>query len=102
MSRRKLGDGEKGVALTFGDDGSVSFVYEDAARVLEMDVRKLLEMGVLKTERVSHVEPMSVDGVQGGWLADMGPVNGPRLGPFNLRSEALAAEREWLRANKGV
>ena len=27
------------------------------------------------------------------------PVNGPVLGPFNRRSEALAAELAWLEAN---
>ena len=32
----------------------------------------------------------------GRWSADLAPVCGPSLGPFALRSEALAAEREWL------
>lgn len=31
------------------------------------------------------------------WWADMLPVNGPVLGPFDKHSEALAAEVEWLR-----
>ena len=34
-----------------------------------------------------------------GWLADLSPVNGPVLGPFDRRSEALAAELAWLEAN---
>jgi hypothetical protein len=41
------------------------------------------------------VEPDTV----GRWLADMAPVDGPVLGPFDRRSEALAAEREWLEQN---
>jgi hypothetical protein len=28
----------------------------------------------------------------------MGPVEGPVLGPFRSRTEALGAEREWLDA----
>ena len=32
----------------------------------------------------------------GRWLADLSPVGGPILGPYDLRSEALEAEVEWL------
>ena len=42
--------------------------------------------------RASHVEPDQ----QGRWWADLAPVNGPALGPFLNRSEALAAEHFWL------
>ena len=35
------------------------------------------------------------------WWADMGPVDGPVLGPFSSRDQALAAELEWLR-QKGL
>jgi hypothetical protein len=42
--------------------------------------------------RASHVEPDE----QGRWWADLGPVNGPRLGPYRLRSLALQAEADWL------
>lgn len=45
--------------------------------------------------RASHVEPDQ----QGRWWADLSPVAGPRLGPYGLRSEALAAETAWLEAN---
>jgi hypothetical protein len=38
------------------------------------------------------VEPTS----GGKWIADMKPVDGPVLGPFSMRSQALAAERRWL------
>ena len=49
-------------------------------------------LGRLAIHRGSHVEPDE----QGRWLADLSPVSGPVLGPFNLRSEALDAERRWL------
>ena len=49
-------------------------------------------LGRLEISRASHVEP----GSQGCWAADLRPVNGPVLGPFNRRSEALDAERDWL------
>jgi hypothetical protein len=42
--------------------------------------------------RASHVEP----GPEGRWRADLSPVDGPALGPFDRRSEALQAERDWL------
>jgi hypothetical protein len=32
----------------------------------------------------------------GCWWADMGPVDGPALGPFRNRTEALGTERGWL------
>ena len=50
------------------------------------------QLGRLEIQRGSHVEPTS----NGQWTADMSPVNGPILGPFELRSAALQAERDWL------
>jgi hypothetical protein len=32
----------------------------------------------------------------GRWYADLWLLLGPRLGPFDLRSQALDAERAWL------
>ena len=52
----------------------------------------LHQIGTLKIERGSHVEPTH----DGQWAADLSPVNGPTLGPFPNRSEALLAERQWL------
>ena len=40
----------------------------------------------------STVEPDD----QGSWWADLSPVNGPLLGPFEQRSQALDAEQQWL------
>ncbi|QDU96241.1 hypothetical protein Pla8534_40600 [Lignipirellula cremea] len=65
-------------------NGRIRCVYGEA-----VDVRQL---GAVTIERGSHVEPTS----DGCWTADLSPVNGPLLGPFAQRSEALAAERNWL------
>ena len=45
----------------------------------------LRELGKLQFTRASHVEPDA----EGYWWADMGPVDGPVLGPYGSRSEAL-------------
>ena len=55
----------------------------------------LAALGSPAITRASHVEPDR----HGCWWADLSPVNGPRFGPFNLRSEALAAEHSWLETN---
>jgi hypothetical protein len=52
----------------------------------------LRRIGKVQITRASHVEPDA----KGYWWADMGPVDGPVLGPFKNRTEALRAEREWL------
>jgi hypothetical protein len=46
----------------------------------------------LRIERASHVEPDD----SGRWMADLLPVGGPVLGPYEKRSEALTAEVAWL------
>lgn len=89
-------------------DGHIQFVYDD-------QLAELLDLGNAAVCRVSHVEPYE----RGGWYADMSPVGGPvifancqMLSPadpvpvwpegFKTRAEALAAERKWLTANKGL
>ena len=54
----------------------------------------LAVLGEPTIRRASHVEPDD----QGCWWADLGPVAGPRLGPYPLRSQALQAEADWLAA----
>ena len=70
--------------LVVGTDGGGNCIYGE-----ELDLR---EIGKLQITRASHVEPDS----GGFWWADMGPVDGPVLGPYGSRSEALGAERAWL------
>ena len=56
----------------------------------ELDLR---ELGKLQITRASHGEPDR----DGFWWSDMGPVGGPVLGPYGGRTEALQAERAWLK-----
>ena len=67
---------------------------DGVARCIYDEVLDLREIGKLQITRASHVEPDR----DGFWWADMGPVDGPVLGPFKNRSEALGAERGWLLA----
>jgi hypothetical protein len=64
--------------------GEVRCVYGEA-----IDLHAL---GRPHITRASYVEPDE----QGRWWADLSPVNGPRLGPFRQRTQALEAEQEWL------
>ena len=70
--------------LVVGVDGVARCIYAEA-----LDLR---EIGTLKITRASHVEPDR----DGFWWANMGPVDGPVLGPYASRTEALAGERGWL------
>jgi hypothetical protein len=65
--------------------GDVRCIYGE-----DLDLR---EIGKLQITRASHVEPDAA----GYWFADMAPSDGPVLGPYGSRTEALQAEREWLR-----
>ncbi|MGH7358818.1 MAG: hypothetical protein ACREJR_08390 [Candidatus Rokuibacteriota bacterium] len=66
-------------------DGTVRFLYDDA-------LRGLLALGPPTIRRASHVEPTP----DGQWTADLGPMDGPVLGPFETRAAALDTERAWL------
>ena len=66
--------------------GTVQAIYDEA-----IDLHTL---GTATITRASHVEPDA----SGQWFADI--VDGPRLGPFARRSEALAAEVAWLTENR--
>ena len=61
-------------------------------RTLYAETIDLTVLGPAQIVRASHVEPIA----DGCWSADLSPVGGPILGPFPKRSEALAAETEWL------
>ena len=67
-------------------------IYDDA-------LLKLFEGCSMKIKRASHVEPITTPDGSVKWQADMGPVGGPVLAPFNTRQEALDAERVWLKEN---
>ena len=65
-------------------DGKARCVYDEAI--------DLTKVGQISIQRGSHVEPNQ----EGQWTADLSPVNGPVLGPFMTRTDALRAEVAWL------
>ncbi len=70
--------------LHVAQDGTTRCLYGEAI--------DLAALGQLEIRRVSHVEP----DVSGRWRADLSPVGGPGLGPFDARSQAVAAEAAWI------
>jgi hypothetical protein len=68
-------------------DGTIRAIYAE-----EID---LCMLGHPVIARASHVEPNEA----GRWIADLAPVSGPILGPFDRRSDALASEQSWLESN---
>ena len=67
--------------------GEIRCLYEEAI--------DLTALGRPAITRASNVEPDP----DGQWWADLSPVEGPTLGPYRLRTEALGAEHTWLEAN---
>ncbi len=79
------------IAIT--PDGLIQFIYTEA-----VDTPRLARaLGAMTVRRASHVEPTE----DGRWTADMSPMSGELLGPFDKRSEALTAETEWLDEHLG-
>jgi hypothetical protein len=64
--------------------GEIRWIYAESI--------DLTALGQPVIRRASHVEPDA----EGRWSADLQPVAGPVLGPFDRRSDALAAEHAWL------
>jgi hypothetical protein len=73
--------------LVVDAEGRIYCIYDEAL--------DLAAIGRVTIARASHVDPDE----EGRWVADLAPVGGPALGPFSLRSQALAAERAWLDAH---
>lgn len=104
--------------ILIDEHGNIRFVYSDTLDAVFSDESRV-------TRRASHVEPHPL---RDGWLADMRPSGGPVLGrgwqrtpeaiewslahegndgirslpPFSTRADALEAEREWLRKERGL
>jgi len=74
--------------LRIDTNGNLLFVYNDR-------LQNLMSEGSSSIRRASHVEPTA----DGRWTADLTPVNGPTLGPFDSRGEALKEEVKWLEEN---
>ena len=77
--------------IDVGRDGTARWIHKDEAR-------GLLELGPASIARASHVEPG--DPARGQdplrWYADLSPVGGPTLGPYDERTQALGDEVQWL------
>ena len=65
-------------------NGAIHCLYDESI--------DLSTLGRLSIRRASHVEPDA----NGQWSADLSPMEGPVLGPFSRRSDALTAERDWI------
>lgn len=63
-------------------DGVIRFVWSD-------HLAPLLKAGTAEIRRASHVEPTD----DGRWTADLAPIGGAVLGPFDLRGQALDEEQ---------
>lgn len=73
--------------LIISPQGMIRAIYDETL--------DLSTFGSMRIHRASFVEPDE----QGRWFVDLAPVNGPKLGPFRLRSRALVAEQVWLELN---
>lgn len=71
------------------------FEIDGTVRCVNTEEIDLSVIGDRKIKRGSHVEPDD----ENRWWADMGPVGGPVLGPFEKRGDALTAEVVWLESN---
>lgn len=72
--------------LVIHPSGEITTIYNE--------VLNLAALGAQRIQRASHVEPDA----SGRWFAQI--IDGPVLGPFNRRSEAITAEVEWLVAHR--
>ena len=75
-------------------DTAVQLIIEPggAVHAIYSELIDFAALGSPAISRASHVEPDQY----GRWWADLSPVDGPLLGAFACRSEALAAEHSWL------
>lgn len=93
------------VHIVIPPQGGARALYSPQAHQL------LSAIGTVQTRRASHVEPSGslrpeaaswlLQGgttplAEGAWWADLLPVDGPVLGPFETRDAAVAAELVWL------
>jgi hypothetical protein len=74
-------------------DGELRFLWNDETEFLTAIP------GACTIQRASYVE---WDSDLIGWTANLAPSGGPVLGPFRLRTEALAAELDWLYQERGL
>lgn len=74
--------------IKISPEGRITAIYTEDADLVGLMER----LGSTSIRRASEVEPTP----DNQWTADMKLMDGPVLGPFPQRSEALAAETAWL------
>lgn len=84
--------GPSSVARSDGAAMQIIIEPNGAVRCIYTEEIDLTVLGQPTITRASHVEPDQ----QGSWWADLSPVDGGVLGPFDHRSAALEAEARWL------
>lgn len=72
------------MSITVTPDGNLKFIWDDR-------LDELKHAGEFHRRRASYVESAGTQ-----WTADMSPVGGPLLGPFELHKYAISAETAWL------
>lgn len=75
--------------VVIADTGEVRFIYDDDL------ISVSRQLGAGYTKRASNVDP----GQDDMWYADLSPVGGPLLGPYDKRATAIDAEVAWLEEN---
>jgi hypothetical protein len=73
--------------LVISPGGTVRCIYDET-----------IELATLGQPHIQRASPVEPDG-RGQWIADLGPVGGPKLGPYPRRSDALTAEHQWLESH---
>lgn len=72
-------------------NGTIEFLYND-------DLGPLMDLGTTTIQRASTVDPRQ-ENSKVNWYADLALSQGPILGPFATRDQAIAAETLWLNEN---
>ena len=74
----------------------ISIDRNGGVRAIYTDGFNWQTLGKTLIQRASQVEPDHL----GLWWADLGLSNGPKLGPFAKRADAIAAEVAWLEKHR--
>ncbi len=74
----------------------ISIDLNGGIRAIYSDEFNWQALGRPTIQRASQVEPDHL----GLWWADLGLSNGPKIGPFAKRTDAIAAEVAWLEKNR--
>ena len=89
---------EKESHIIIENDGTIRFLYDYNSEKGKLFSDELVSYGTSNIERRSHINPkVTENGVK--FFVDLSPSNGPELGPFETRQEAIEAEEDWINSN---